>query len=273
MIINLYNDTTKKLYTFERLKDIFDLLESDFLKYLTLSSSIPSRWKTVVKNENTHTPETPTIISQLLKSEQPNKVAYNLLIKKKTQNEKKSEVKWINQFGDDNLDWKQIYTNAIKATKDIKLQNFQYKFLMHTLPTNTFLLKCNIAISVLCDFCNMELETINHLFWECLYIQQFWTELSNFLKDYNVDITFNQKNITFGITINASDPKTQVKNFMIFIGKYFIFRNKCLKTPLVFVHFKSYLIQRLNIEKQIYFMKDKITQFYRKWNTLTTLTN
>ena len=92
----------------------------------------------MVKNENTHTPETPTIISQLLKSEQPNKLAYNLLIKKKTQNEKKSEVKWINQFGDDNLDWKQIYTNAIKATKDIKLQNFQYKFLMRTLPTNTF---------------------------------------------------------------------------------------------------------------------------------------
>ena len=144
---------------------------------------------------------------------------------------------------------------------------------MRTLPKNTFLLKCNIAISALCEFCNMELETINHLFWECLYVQQFWTELSNFLKDYNVDITFYQKNITFGITINASDPKTQVKNFMIFIGKYFIFRNKCLKPPLVFVHFKSYLIPRLNIEKQIYFMKDKITQFYRKWNTLTTLTN
>ena len=30
------------------------------------------------------------------------------------------------------------------------------------------------------------------------------------------------------------------------------------------MHFKSYLIQRLNIEKQIYFMKDKITQFYKK---------
>ena len=86
-------------------------------------------------------------------------------------------------------------------------------------------------------------------------------------------LLLTKKNITFGITINASDPKTQVKNFMIFIGNDFIFRNKCLKTPLVFVHFKSYLIQRLNIEKQIHFMKDKITQFYRKWNTLTTLTN
>lgn len=143
---------------------------------------------------------------------------------------------------------------------------------MRILPTNTYLLKCNISVSALCDFCNMEIETLSHLFWECLFVQQFWTEMSVFLKDHDIDINFNQNITTFGITISNSDPKIQVKNFMILLGKYFIFRSKCLKNMLSFVHFKSYLKQKLNIEKQIYFMKDKITQFYRKWNTLATLT-
>ena len=107
----------------------------------------------------------------------------------------KSEQKWTEQFRDSNLNWKTIYTNRLSAIKEIKLQNFQYKFLMRNIPSNTFQLKCKIATSALCDFCEMEIETINHLFWECLHVQQFWAEIASFLKDYNVDITFNQEHI------------------------------------------------------------------------------
>lgn len=268
---DIYNDATNKIHSFDRLKGIYNLPDSDFLKYLTLTQSIPREWKLALKNENINTPDTQTIFSLIIKTQQGNKFIYNLLMEKKPQTEKKAEIKWKNQFSDDNLDWKRIYTTMLKTTKDIKLQNFQYKFLMRVIPTNTFLLKCNIAISALCDFCAMEIETLQHLFWECLYVQQFWTEYSNFLKYHNVEIIFNQKNITFGITANNTEPKTQAKNFMILLGKYFIFKTKCQKTPLTFVHFLSYFKQRLIIEKQIYFMKDQITQFYRKWRILATL--
>ena len=105
----------------------------------------------------------------------------------------------------------------LSATKETKLQNFQYKFLMRIIPTNKFLLKCNIAMSALCDFCTMEIETINHLFWECLYVQQFWTELLNLLKDSNVDITFSLRTITFEITQRINYPNIQYtqRNVMI----------------------------------------------------------
>ena len=46
--------------------------------------------------------------------------------------DKKSETKWIEQFDEENLNWKTIYTTSLKATKDIKLQNFNYTFLMHS---------------------------------------------------------------------------------------------------------------------------------------------
>ena len=210
-------------------------------------------------------------INQVIKANQTNKFVYHSLMEKKAPTDNKSEQKWTEQFRDDNLKWKNIYTNRLSATKETKLQNFQYKFLMRIIPTNKFLLKCNIAMSALCDFCTMEIETINHLFWECLYVQQFWTELSNLLKNCNIDITFSLRTITFGITQRINNPNIQVKNFIILLAKYFIFKSKCQKLPLSLIHFKSYLKQRLKVEKQIHLMKDKLTQFERKWNNFSTL--
>ena len=59
--------------------------------------------------------------------------------------EMKSEQKWIEQFGDEDLNWNKIYTNRLQATKDIRLQNCQYKCLMRIIPTYKYLLKCKIG--------------------------------------------------------------------------------------------------------------------------------
>ena len=186
-------------------------------------------------------------------------------MKEKPQTESKSEQKWKEQFAEENLNWKSIYTNRLSATKEIKLQNFQYKFLMRIIPSNTFLLKCNKATSALCDFCMMEIETINHLFWECL--QQFWAELANFLNEFNVNITFSLKTVSFGITQQLKNPSIQVKNFIILLAKYFIFRSKCQNIRLSLLHFKAYFKERLKVEKEIYLLQSKLTRFEQKWRT------
>ena len=98
--------------------------------------------------------------------------------------EKKSETKWTEQFNNENINLKTIYTTSLKATKNIKLQNFNCKFLMRIIPTNKFLLKCNIGHTALCEFCSMEIEILNHLFGECIHVQHFWTNLSVFLQEY-----------------------------------------------------------------------------------------
>ena len=85
-------------------------------------------------------------------------------MKKKLTPETKSEQKWIKQFGDEGLNSNKIYTNRLQATKGVRLQNFQYKCLIRIIPTNKYLLKCKIGVTALCEFCSMEIETINHLF-------------------------------------------------------------------------------------------------------------
>ena len=73
--------------------------------------NIPYSWKTNIKNENENTPKPTTILNQLKKTEHTNKYVYNLQQKNKIHPEKKSEVKWTEQFNEENLNWKLIYTN------------------------------------------------------------------------------------------------------------------------------------------------------------------
>ena len=79
---DIYDDASKKFYPFSRLREIYNLPEGDFLKYLTLTHSIPHSWKTNIKNENTNTPNPNTILRQLINTKHTNKYVYNLLQKK-----------------------------------------------------------------------------------------------------------------------------------------------------------------------------------------------
>ena len=70
----------------------------------------------------------------------------------------KAENKWNEQFSDETLQWKTIYLTVFKSTNDIKLRNFQYKYIMCVVTTNQFLTKRNIVGSALCEFCSMEIK-------------------------------------------------------------------------------------------------------------------
>ena len=96
----------------------------------------------------------------------------------------------------------------------------------------------------------IEIETLEHLFWECIHVQLFLTNLSTLLQDYNVFIHFNLRNIMLGITEGTNQTEVQTKNFINLL------------------HFKLYLKHRINIEKHIYFKKDRLAQFNKNGETL-----
>ena len=170
-------------------------------------------------------------------------------MKKKLPPERKSEQKWIEQFSDEKLNCNSIYTSRLQATKDVRLQNFQYKCFMRIIPTNSNLSKCKIKETASCEFCSMEIETINHLFWECNHVQHVWTNLTMFLLRHNITINFCSKYVTFDITERTNCIETQVKNYIILLEKYFIFKNKYQETQPTLEHFKLYLSQRIKVEK------------------------
>ena len=92
------------------------------------------------------------------------------------------------------------YNSIFTTTIDSKLRNFQYKYLMRIVTTNKLLLKYKIKNSNTCEICNMYVETIKHLFWECIHTQHYWNEISNFLTSKGIELQLNYELISFGLT-------------------------------------------------------------------------
>ena len=142
---------------------------------------------------------------------------------------------------------------------------------MRIMPTNTFLLKCNIGHTAVCDVCSMG-KPLNQLFGESIHVQNVWTNVSVFLHEYNCIYPIQLKKWYagyYGRNKYNRNPNKKLHNFT-WKNTSFLKLNIRNNTPTL-IRFKSHQCQRNQIEKHIYFMKDRLAQFNNKWRTLRGL--
>ena len=82
-----------------------------------------------------------TLLNKTLKSKQTNRFLYNYQLQKENKIPVKAEQKWKAIFINSELNWKSIYMLPFKTVIDTKLREFQYKYIMRIIPTNTYLFK------------------------------------------------------------------------------------------------------------------------------------
>ena len=92
-----------------------------------------------------------------------------------------------------------------------------------------------------------------------LNLKSIYTNTLTGQKIYKIKLSLVR--ITFSITHVIGRLDTQVKNFIIMAGNYFILKSKYQKTIPSVEHFKSYLKHKIKIEKEIYFMMGKFRYF------------
>ena len=73
----------------------------------------------------------------------------------------------------------------------------------------------------------MEIETLNHLFWECIHYSILGLN-SNFTGIQCIN-PIQLKNTMLGITEGTDITEIRIKNFIIMLGKYFFFKIKYQK--------------------------------------------
>ena len=164
-----------------------------------------------MKQENGLIPIKLKMIDTLLQVKQTNKFAYKLLTQFENNEEDKSQQKWNTIFTNEDLNWKKIYTITIIATNDMKIREFQYKCLKRIITSNVFLHKCKLVSSSLCDFCQMDIETVRHMFLECMYVQTFWMKLKDCLNENKIAVNITFKTTTFGIQETFTNEKQTKK--------------------------------------------------------------
>ena len=116
--------------------------------------------------------------------------------------------KWNSEFN--NLNWKSIFIHSMKISPDPQLKWFQARIIHRILPTKKYLHLCKLTHSPLCVFCDSHVETLNHLFWDCNFVQSFWKDLIKTLKEkctHCVRLNLSKELILFGKIENVYTDK------------------------------------------------------------------
>ena len=146
-------------------------------------------------------------------------------------------------------------------------QSFHNKVLTQILPTNTNLHNYRYKPSSLFDFSSSYVETMEHLFWECRYVQINWNELIAFLTK-NINITINLIDVCLGTFKRGVDNITV--NYIIILMKHYIFRTKQANLIPAFNSFINHLNSKIKVEQEIALLKDQSELHNRKWIKLKT---
>ena len=89
------------------------------------------------------------------------------------------------------------------------------------IPTNKFLYKIHYVNSNLCTFCKNEVETVDHLFFDCSITKNFVNAFFDCLKNVYQDLDFKKADFFLGIPGGGV-----LLNLLLVIAKNFIFKCK-----------------------------------------------
>ena len=137
------------------------------------------------------------------------------------------------------------------------------------MTTNKFLNICKINDN-LCYFCNNEIETLEHLFWLCPVINNFWKEVTVVLKPY-IDLSGLLCTTTVLLGIRSKE-NSRILNHLINLIKNYIYLIKCVGQNLSISGVIEKIRSTYKIEKNIViqFQKNKEVMD-SKWNLLIPL--
>ena len=142
-------------------------------------------------------------------------------------------------------DWNTIFKLPFVAIRDSKVHYFQFRFLHRIIGVNSFLHKIKISESPLCSFCGEVEETIEHLFWDCIHVQLFWSNVCN--QCIKIDFKLSGPIVFFGYTAKLNHPL----NFFLLNAKHYIFSCKFNNTKPIVSVFKKKFKFLLSVEEYI----------------------
>ena len=120
----------------------------------------------------------------------------------------------------------------------------------------------------LCSFCEAQSETLSHIFYQCSYSRQFWTDFESywyFLSNQRVHLSL--ENVLYGI-ITQQCPLFNLINYFIIIGKLFLWNCRKSQINPEITGSKNKIVLKYETERNIKYTKDF---FQKKWVLTPTL--
>jgi len=182
--------------------------------------------------------------------------------------------KWNNTFGFSNETWKLIFKLPFIITNNTKLQWLQFRINHHILTTNAYLFKAAIVDSPYCNLCKTEIETIEHVIWQCDKVQDFLRNFKSLTNSLHIPFVFNKEYFMFGI-YDEHVLTASVDNIIIIVIKYYVYKTRCFQKPLAISALINAIKETYNVDTHSNSNKDSITMnnFLKKWRKWQPLIN
>ena len=187
---------------------------------------------------------------------------YHYLIKQKYE----KPNKWAKLREEFNLEDKQLseaFVMPLRAANEPYLRSFQYKVLNSILYTNELLCKIGYVSNPNCSFCHQTIETISHIFFDCSFSTSFWNEVC--------DKILNKLNSCVGLSLKYCEiilgfleEEMDLQNFILILGKMYLWTCRCKETKPSFSHFERILLNKYQTERYIS-VKSNMNSFRKKW--------
>ena len=271
---DIFDTNNNRFFEHIELQESFGNI-GDFIEYNSVISSIPIKWKRMLKQRSRQNSEAPNILTAVEKSKKVSKTMYDMLINRESEQAyDHGKVAWQTELNMvmEKEEWAAIRTHGHTITKSTKLQLFQFKLLSKKLVTNVHRNRWHKEIPPECTFCHRKNETVIHLLWECEKSQIIWNALTRWLAYIcKIEISFDAKKVIINDTkkLNRNSIKATKQNrfvdLLILITKQYIYACKCLeKNPNTNIILQK-LAEMYIAEKQIALQENKIKKFERIW--------
>ena len=207
----------------------------------------------------------PLNVKIIMKSTKGSKDIYTVLINKNIV--PTSQPKWERAFENTQLNWKQIHSIPSKCCRNTKMHWFQYRIIHRIIATNDLLTKMNIRQDNLCTFCKLEQEKIEHLFWHCNVVNQFWGTIDQWIfEKNNYMVNVDKYRALFGIP--SMLPAMQPINYILILTRHYIYTCRVNSSNLNHLSWKNYVNKFLETEKLIAIKNstyDKMKTHWENW--------
>ena len=215
-----------QVQSFEQIKTVFGIPGS-YLDYMGLIKSIPSEWRTKTFKNKAEYPIIHPQVEVMICKQRGAKYLNNILLQKKLEKVKNSwENSWETKFGQ--INWPKIYDTICKSSS-VYYHMLSYKIITQIVVTNILLYRIGIRNSPFCSRCKNCRETIEHKFWYCKEVNNFWKTIEDFIN--RLDIFEGMVSLTRNNAILGSSV-SMVMNQVIATGKSMITREMNLNINL-----------------------------------------
>ena len=150
--------------------------------------------------------------------------------------------------------WDRCYENTNQIFFNNRLKWLQYQIIRGTLKTNRIISKFAQGVTNNCTFCNLQNESIIHLFWECQIVQNFIRNISQYFLVHDNRFYFQHSLKTF--IFNSTGPIVSPINIAALYMKQFIWISRCRNKPLNETHFETFFQNELGTLRIAYRRND-----------------